>query len=356
MEPSREALLEALTRVIDPELRKPVTELEMVRDVAIEGGDVEVTIALTVVGCPLRSSFQEQVAREVGAVEGVASVKLHFDVMTPDERAALTTKLRGGRPAEDRAIQLDPSTRVIAIASGKGGVGKSSLTVNLAAALAGLGRQVGVLDADIYGHSIPHMLGIRQKPVLVDKLMIPPVAHDLKLMSIGFFLDDNQPVMWRGPMLHRALEQFLQDVHWGELDVLVVDMPPGTGDVSISLGQILPRAEAVVVTTPQPLAQEVASRAAAMARKTGMQLLGVVENMTSEVFGSGGGERLAAELGAKLLARIPLDARIRQAADEGIPLVVSDPGSEPARAIAELARTLDSTRGAGFTRTLPLVS
>jgi ATP-binding protein involved in chromosome partitioning len=356
MDPSREALLEALSRVIDPELRKPVTELDMVRDVTVEGGEVTVTIALTVAGCPLRNSFQEQVAREVGAVEGVSSVKLEFDVMSPDERAALTKKLRGGRPDDEQTIKLDPTTRVIAIASGKGGVGKSSLTVNLAAALSQLGHQVGVLDADIYGHSIPHMLGIRQKPVLVDKLMIPPVNHDLKLMSIGFFLDDNQPVMWRGPMLHRALEQFLQDVHWGELDVLVVDMPPGTGDVSISLGQLLPRAEAVVVTTPQAVAQEVASRAAAMAQKTGMQLLGIVENMTSDVFGSGGGERLAAELGVKLLGQVPLDARIRESSDSGVPLVLSDPESEPAQAIAAIARVLDAARGAGFTRTLPLVS
>jgi ATP-binding protein involved in chromosome partitioning len=356
MEPSREALLEALSRVIDPELRKPVTELDMVRDVTVEGGEVTVTIALTVAGCPLRNSFQEQVAREVGAVEGVSSVALEFDVMSPDERAALTKKLRGGRPDDEQTIKLDPTTRVIAIASGKGGVGKSSLTVNLAAALSQLGHQVGVLDADIYGHSIPHMLGIRQKPVLVDKLMIPPVNHDLKLMSIGFFLDDNQPVMWRGPMLHRALEQFLQDVHWGELDVLVVDMPPGTGDVSISLGQLLPRAEAVVVTTPQAVAQEVASRAAAMAQKTGMQLLGIVENMTSDVFGSGGGERLAAELGVKLLGQVPLDARIRESSDSGVPLVLSDPESEPAQAIAAIARVLDAARGAGFTRTLPLVS
>jgi ATP-binding protein involved in chromosome partitioning len=186
--------------------------------------------------------------------------------------------------------------------------------------------------------------------------MIPPVAHDLKLMSIGFFLDDNGPLMWRGPMLHRALEQFLQDVHWGELDVLVVDMPPGTGDVSISLGQMLPRAEAVVVTTPQAVAQEVASRAAEMAKKTGMQLLGVIENMTSEVFGSGGGERLAAEIGVPLLGTVPLDARIRESADAGVPLVLSDPDCEPARAIAEIAATLEKTRGAGFTRTLPLVS
>jgi ATP-binding protein involved in chromosome partitioning len=352
----RDAVLEALSRVIDPELRKPVTELDMVRDIAIDGGDVTVTIALTVAGCPLRNSFQEQVAREVGAVPGVSSVRLEFDVMSPAERAALTTKLRGGRPVEDRRIQLDPATRVLAVASGKGGVGKSSLTVNLAAALSSFGRRVGVLDADVYGHSIPHMLGIHQKPVLVDRLMIPPVKHDLKLMSIGFFLDDNQPVMWRGPMLHKALEQFLEDVHWGELDVLVVDMPPGTGDVSISLGQLLPRAEAIVVTTPQLLAQEVAVRAAEMAQKTGMQLLGVIENMTSEVFGSGGGSRLATQLGVPLLGAVPLDARVRESADAGEPLVLTDADAEPARILLEIARTVDETRSGGFTRTLPLVS
>jgi ATP-binding protein involved in chromosome partitioning len=356
MQPSREAVLQALSHVIDPELRRPVTELDMVRSLEIDGGDVAVTIALTVAGCPLRNSFEEQVGREVGAVDGVRSVRLEFDVMSPEERSALTTKLRGGRPADEGTIQLDPSTRVIAVASGKGGVGKSTLTVNLAAALTSLGRRVGVLDADIYGHSVPHMLGISQKPVLVDRMMIPPVAHDLKLMSIGFFLDDNEPLMWRGPMLHRALEQFLQDVHWGELDVLVVDMPPGTGDVSISLGQMLPRAEAVIVTTPQALAQEVASRAASMARKTGMQLLGVVENMTSDVFGAGGGERLATELGIRLLAQIPLDARLRESADGGVPLVLTEPESAPAQALLDLARAIDASRSAGFTRTLPLVS
>jgi ATP-binding protein involved in chromosome partitioning len=354
--PTHEAVLAALGNVIDPELRKPVTDLDMVRDVTVAGGDVTVRIALTVAGCPLRSSFQDQVAKEVGGLEGVGSVRLDFDVMTPEERAALTSKLRGGRPADDKAIQLEPTTRVIAVASGKGGVGKSSLTVNLATAMSSLGHRVGVLDADIYGHSIPHMLGLRQKPILVDRLMIPPVKYDLKLMSIGFFLDDNEPLMWRGPMLHRALEQFLQDVHWGELDVLLVDMPPGTGDVSISLGQMLPRAEAVVVTTPQALAQEVASRAAAMALKTGMQLAGVVENMTSDVFGSGGGDRLAVQLGVKLLGRVPLDARLREAADEGVPLVLSDPHAASAEAIVEIARTLDATRSAGFTKTLPLVS
>ncbi len=352
---TREQVLEALGRVIDPELRRPVTELDMVRDVTVDGDRVAVTIALTVAGCPLRSSFEDQVQAHVGTLEGVGSVELHFDTMTPDERAALTTKLRGG--VEPRGIQLSPTTRVLAVASGKGGVGKSSLTVNLAAALAALGREVGVLDADIYGHSVPHMLGISQRPVVVDKMIVPPVAHNLRLMSIGFFLDDNEPVMWRGPMLHRALEQFLQDVHWSnELDVLVVDMPPGTGDVSISLGQLLPRAEAIVVTTPQPLAQEVASRAATMAQKTGMRLVGVVENMTSEVFGSGGGDRLAEELGVPLLGRVPLDARLREAGDAGVPLVVAAPDDPTARAITEIARTVDESRAGGFTRTLPLVS
>jgi ATP-binding protein involved in chromosome partitioning len=352
--PTHDQILAALAHVIDPELRRPVTELDMVRRVEIDGANVEVTIALTVVGCPLRSSFEDQVAEHVGSLPDVASVTLHFDVMTPDERGALTTKLRGGRA--ETGIQLPATTRVLAVASGKGGVGKSSLTVNLAAALAARGHEVGVLDADIYGHSVPHMLGIDQKPVVVDKLIVPPVAHDLKLMSIGFFLDDNEPLMWRGPMLHRALEQFLQDVHWGELDVLVVDMPPGTGDVSISLAQLLPRAEAVVVTTPQPLAQVVASRAAVMAKKTGLRLVGVIENMTSEVFGEGGGERLADELGVPLLGQVPLDARLRESADAGVPLVLSDPDSEPAQAISEIARTIDESRTGGFTRSLPLVS
>src|SRR5581483_7623492 len=226
----------------------------------------------------------------------------------------------------------------------KGGVGKSSLTVNLAAAFSSLGHRTGILDADVYGHSIPHMLGVSQKPVVVDKMIVPPVKHDLKLMSIGFFLDDNSPVMWRGPMLHRALEQFLSDVHWGELDLLLVDMPPGTGDVSISLGQLLPRAEAVIVTTPQPLAQEVASRAATMAQKTNMRLIGVIENMTSEVFGSGGGQRLADEIGVPLLGQVPLDPRLRECGDEGEPLVVADPQSPTAQTILSIAEGIHAGR------------
>src|SRR6476469_6596221 len=353
--PTREEIVEALGHVIDPELRRPVTELDMVRGVEIEGGDVVVTIALTVVGCPLRSSFEDQVQQHVAPLPGVSSVSLRFDVMTPDERAALTTKLRGG--AEVRGSQLSAATRVIAVASGKGGVGKSTVTVNLAAALASLGREVGILDADIYGHSIPHLLGIRRKPVVVDKMIVPPVAHDLKLMSIGFFLDDNQPVMWRGPMLHRALEQFLQDVHWGDIDVLVVDMPPGTGDVSISLGQLLPRAETVVVTTPQVLAQDVAARAAAMAQKTNMRLLGVVENMSGDVFGSGGGEALARDLDVPLLGTVPLDPVLREQGDAGAPVVSARPDAESARAIAAIAQEIESLRRepAGIVKALPLV-
>src|SRR3954451_8682619 len=307
--PSREAVFEALSRVIDPELRRPVTELDMVRSIEIEAGRVDVIIALTVAGCPLRSSFEDQVRRAVATLDGVDEVTLGFDVMSADERQALTQKLRGSVSERSKGLSLDVSTRVLAVCSGKGGVGKSTVTANLATALSHDGLRVGILDADIYGHSIPHLLGIHQKPVAVDRMIVPPVKDGMKLMSIGFFLDDNQPVMWRGPRLHRALEQFLSDVHWGEIDVLFVDMPPGTGDVAISLGQLLPRAEAVVVTTPQPLAQEVASRAATMAQKTGMRVVGVIENMTSDVFGRGGGERLAAELRVPVLRGVPLDAR-----------------------------------------------
>jgi len=358
MEASREDILKALEQVIDPELKRSVVELDMVRDVRIEGEEVTVGIALTVAGCPLRASFEEQVGQALAPL-GVQRVQLEFDVMTPEERAALTAHLRGSVTERTKGIALDRSTRVLAVASGKGGVGKSTLSANLAVALSRLGQRVGILDADVYGHSIPHLLGIQQKPVAVDRMIVPPVRGELKLMSIGFFLDENQPVMWRGPMLHRALEQFLTDVHWGELDTLVVDMPPGTGDVSISLGQLLPRAEAVIVTTPQPLAQEVAARAALMARKTNMRLLGVVENMSGETFGSGGGDRLAAELGIPLLGRIPLDPRLRESGDAGDPLVESDPGAEPAQAIASVAEAIAATKreeGVGIVKPLPVLS
>jgi ATP-binding protein involved in chromosome partitioning len=392
VEPSRDEILKALEQVIDPELRRPVTELDMVRDVSIDGGDVAVTIALTVAGCPLRSSFEQQVAEALAPVEGVERVSLDFDVMSPEEKAALTTKLRGGVTERTKGISLDRSTRVIAVASGKGGVGKSSLTVNLAAAFAAQGQRVGILDADVYGHSIPHLLGIRQRPVVVDRMIVPPVKYlgagqqaegsgpfdpdgrpgepvrpdgdtasgvAVKLMSIGFFLEDNSPVMWRGPMLHRALEQFLSDVHWGELDTLVVDMPPGTGDVSISLGQLLPRAEAVIVTTPQPLAQEIAARAALMAQKTNMRLLGVIENMSGEVFGFGGGQELADDLHVPLLGSIPLDPSLRESGDAGEPLVIVNPDTPAASAISAVADAIAETRreqGVGFVKSLPVLS
>src|SRR5262245_22818524 len=344
----------------------------MVRDVVVDGGRVSVVIALTVPGCPLRASFQEQVEQALMPLDGVDEVDLGFDVMSPDEKAALTSRLRGGVSERTPGISVDSETRVLAVASGKGGVGKSSLAANLAAAFSRLGQRAGVLDADVYGYSIPHMLGVHQRPVAVDggerAMIVPPVRDELKIMSIGFFLDENTPVMWRGPMLHRALEQFLSDVHWGELDTLVVDMPPGTGDVAISLGQLLPRAEAVVVTTPHRASQQVAVRAAQMARKTNMRLLGVVENMAyleredgsrEELFGSGGGESLAAEVEAPLLGRIPFDPRLGALADEGEPIVLAEPDAAVSRAIVELAEAIAATRreqGVGILKPLPLVA
>jgi ATP-binding protein involved in chromosome partitioning len=345
---TREAIFEALSRVIDPELRRPVTELDMVRSVEVNDGQVVVTIALTVAGCPLRSSFEDQVRREVATLDGVEDVPLGFDVMSADERQALTEKLRGSVSGRSKGLSLDASTRVLAVCSGKGGVGKSTVTAALAVALSEQGQRVGILDADIYGHSIPQLLGIDQKPIAVDRMIVPPVKNDLKLMSIGFFLDDNQPVMWRGPMLHKALEQFLSDVHWGELDVLVVDMPPGTGDVAMSLGQLLPRAEVLVVTTPQPAAQEVAVRAALMAQKTSMRLLGVVENMSGDVFGSGGGERLADQLRVPLLGTIPLDSRVREAGDAGEPLVTPE--------ITAITERIAELRPGGIVKPLTVLS
>src|SRR5881397_3446085 len=296
----------------------------MVRDLELRDGVVALTIVLTIAGCPLRDSFQQQVEQALAGVAGVTGVELSFDVMTPEERQALTQKLRGGAPEGEGVIRLPRDCRVLAVASGKGGVGKSSLAANLAVCLSQVGHRVGVLDADIYGHSIPHILGIHQRPVAVDELIVPPVKDDLKLMSIGFFLETrNEPVMWRGPMLHRALEQFLTDVHWGEIDVLVVDMPPGTGDVSISLGQLLPRAEVIVVTTPQKLAEDVAG-----------------------------------ELGVPLLGTVPLDPALREQGDAGAPVVAAQPEAESARAIVSIAQEIEALRrapGPGILKSLPLV-
>jgi ATP-binding protein involved in chromosome partitioning len=344
------AIREALVAVIDPELRKSVVELDMVRSVDVRGANVDVTIALTVAGCPMKAELESQVRRHVGAVDGVETVGVSFDVMTPEQRSALRQRLQGGGSQQQKTITIAGRTRVVAIASGKGGVGKSTLTANLAAALAAGGAEVGVVDADIYGYSIPRMLGITRRPVVVDSMIVPPVNHGLRIMSIGFFLEPDQAVVWRGPMLHKALEQFLTDVHWGDLDYLIVDMPPGTGDVSISLGQLLPSPDVVIVTTPQAAAQQVAERSAEVAGKTGMHVAGVIENMSflvcpccgerSHVFGEGGGRALAERLGVPLLGEIPLDEPLRIASDAGRPLVIDQPDSASARAIAEVAAAL----------------
>ena len=347
---SESAIREALVAVIDPELRKSVVELDMVRAVDVSGGQVDVTIALTVAGCPMKAELESQVRRHVGAVAGVEAVGVSFDVMTPEQRSALRQRLQGGGTREQKTVTITPRTRVVAVASGKGGVGKSTVTANLAATLAAGGAEVGVVDADIYGYSIPRMLGITRRPVVVDSMIVPPVNHGLRIMSIGFFLEPDQAVVWRGPMLHKALEQFLTDVHWGDLDYLIVDMPPGTGDVSISLGQLLPSPDVIIVTTPQAAAQQVAERSAEVAGKTGMHVAGVIENMSylvcpccgerSHLFGEGGGRALADRLGVPLLGQIPLDEPLRIASDEGRPLVLDHPDSSSAAAIAEIAAAL----------------
>jgi ATP-binding protein involved in chromosome partitioning len=349
---SEAQIREALVAVIDPEIRRSVVELDMVREVRIDGPRVDVTIALTVPGCPMKANLEQQVVEHVGAVAGVESVGVAFDVMSAEQRTDLRKRLSGGGD-EKTKLSLDSATRVIAVASGKGGVGKSTLTANLAAALALGGAEVGVIDADIYGYSMPRMLGISRRPVAVDQMMIPPVSHGMKIMSIGFFVDGDGAVPWRGPMLHRALEQFLSDVHWGEIDYLVVDMPPGTGDIAISLGQLLPTPDLLIVTTPQLAAQKVAMRAADVAAKTGMRVAGVIENMSHLVcsccgeitrpFGEGGGRRLADELGVPLLGEVPLDEPLRVAADGGTPLVISDPLAASAVAMTEIARAIPGT-------------
>jgi ATP-binding protein involved in chromosome partitioning len=346
---SEAAIREALAGVIDPELRRSVVELGMVRAVDVREPHVDVTIALTVAGCPMKADLESQVRGRVGAVDGVESVGVSFDVMTPEQRTALRQHLHPGGDGA-KPLALAQRTRVVAVASGKGGVGKSTVTANLAAALAAGGAEVGVVDADIYGYSIPRMLGITRRPVVVEGMIVPPVNHDLRIMSIGFFLEPDQAVVWRGPMLHKALEQFLTDVHWGELDYLVVDMPPGTGDVSISLGQLLPSPDVVIVTTPQAAAQQVAERSAEVAAKTGMHVAGVIENMSylvcpccgerSHVFGEGGGRALAERLGVPLLGEIPLDEPLRRAADAGRPLVLEDGEAASARAVADIAAAL----------------
>ena len=357
MEPTEEAIRAALSRVNDPEIHKPITELGMVKDIEIDPhGAVAIGIYLTVAGCPMRNEITDRVTNAVTDVPGVGTVQVTLDVMSDEQRTELRKSLRGD--AADPIIpfaQPGSLTRVYAVASGKGGVGKSSVTVNLAAAMAAKGLSVGVLDADIYGHSIPRMMGTDAVPTQVEKMIMPPQSHGVKLISIAQFTPGNAPVVWRGPMLHRALQQFLADVFWGDLDVLLLDLPPGTGDIAISVAQLIPGAEILVVTTPQQAAAEVAERAGAIALQTRQRLVGVVENMSwlelpdgtrMDVFGSGGGAAVAASLSkavgadVPLLGQIPLETRVREAGDAGIPIVLSEPDSPAAVALRGVADRL----------------
>jgi ATP-binding protein involved in chromosome partitioning len=352
-----DAIQAALATVDDPEIRRPITELGMVKGFTVGSGRVRVELLLTVSGCPLRDKLQSDITAALTQIPGITGVEIDFGVMTEEQRKALQVSLRGGQAAEPVIPFAQPGsrTRVYAVASGKGGVGKSSVTVNLAAALARRGLSVGVVDADIYGHSVPRMLGVDGRPTRVEDMIMPPQSHGVKVISIGMFTSGNAAVVWRGPMLHRALQQFLADVYWGDLDVLLLDLPPGTGDVAISLAQLLPNAEILVVTTPQMAAAEVAERAGAIALQTHQRLVGVIENMSwlelpdgtrMEVFGAGGGETVAESLtrtvGASvpLMGQIPLDTRVRESGDAGTPIVLADPDAPAAKALDAVADRL----------------
>lgn len=355
------AIAKALESVIDPEIRRPITDLGMVKGVDLvsgpDGAAVTVQVDLTTAGCPLKTKIVNDVTAAVSAVEGVASVQVELGVMSPEQREELRTKLRGGRGEPVIPFsQPNSLTKVYAIASGKGGVGKSSVTANLAVALAEQGLSVGVVDADVYGFSIPRMLGVDRQPTRVDDMLLPPIAEPgVKVVSIGMFVPAGQPVVWRGPMLHRALQQFLADVFWGDLDVLLLDLPPGTGDIAISVAQLLPTSEIIVVTTPQTAAAEVAERAGSIASQTKQRLVGVIENMSGfiqpdgtvvDIFGSGGGQLVADNLAkltgapVPLLAQIPLDIALREGSDAGAPVVLSNPDSASALALKSVAATL----------------
>ena len=358
--PTPEQLTAALSTVQDPEIHRPITDIGMVKSATVDpDGTARVAIYLTISGCPMKDTLTERVTTAVARLGGVTSVVVELDVMSTEQRQALQTLLRGDNPVREIPFAMPGSlTRVFAVASGKGGVGKSSVTVNMAAAMAAKGLRVGVLDADIYGFSVPRMLGVEQKPTQVEQMIMPPSAHGVKVISIGMFTKDNTPVVWRGPMLHRALQQFLADVYWGDLDYLLMDLPPGTGDIAISVAQLLPSAEILVVTTPQLAAQEVAQRAGAIALQTHQRIAGVVENMSYlpcphcgenlDVFGAGGGEAVATSLsrllGAEvpLLGQIPIDVRLREGGDNGIPLVLSDPDASASK---ELLKITDALTG-----------
>ncbi|HEX2294659.1 MAG TPA: P-loop NTPase [Actinomycetota bacterium] len=346
--PTVEEITRVLGEIQDPELHRGLNELNMVRDVRVAGAEVSVLIALTIPGCPLKDYFYTVIpARLKEEFPGISHVNVELTSMTEEERAALVGGLRKETPAP--FARSDSPTQVIAIGSGKGGVGKSTTTVNIAASLAKLGHSVGLLDADVWGFSIPRMLGIHERPTVVEDMIMPPTMFGVKVVSIGLFTTEDNPVVWRGPMLHKALQQFLTDVHWDEPDYLLVDLPPGTGDVSISIAQFLPGASMLVVTTPQAVAEKVAQRAGFMAEKTGLDVVGVVENMSYfrgddgkvyEIFGSGGGGTLAQKLQVPLLGQIPIDPALREYADDGAPIVLQAPDSEVAQALESTAKEL----------------
>lgn len=345
----REQILKALESVIDPELRRSIVELGMVRSIETsDNGVVDVTVSLTTAGCPIRGHFQTSVAQAVSAIEGVTHVNVYFDVLSDSEKATLQQKLGRGSLPDGALAQV---SNVICVGSGKGGVGKSTLTANLAAALTVEGKRVGVLDADVWGYSIPRMygLGATRPAVSPERKIVPLQAHGVNVMSIGFFLEEDAAVVWRGPMLHKALTQFLQDVDWGALDYLLIDLPPGTGDVSMTLAQLLPQAQFAIVTTPQPTAQKVARRSAEMANKVSLEICGVIENMSGfttpsgeryAIFGEGGGQDLADELDVPLLGKVPLTMPLREHADSGVPLVIENPDDPASQAIRQAARGL----------------
>lgn len=354
------AVREALARVEDPEIGKPITDLGMVKSIDIDGADVNVEVYLTISGCPMKTTIQSNTQAAVEEVQGVENVSVSLDVMSDEQRRELRNSLRGAqREPEIPFSKPESTTRVFAVASGKGGVGKSSMTVNLGAALAQQGLKVGIVDADIYGHSVPNLLGSTDAPNVIDDMLMPPQAHNLKFISIGQFVEGNAPVVWRGPMLHRAIQQFLADVFWGDLDILLLDLPPGTGDVALSVAQLIPNAELLVVTTPQAAAAEVAERAGSLSQQTRQRVAGVIENMsamvmpdgsTMDVFGSGGGEivaqRLTTLVGTEvpLLGQVPLDPPLLAHSDNGTPVVLADPESPSAKEITKIANGLAKRR------------
>jgi len=365
---TEEQVRQALRNVLDPEIGKPIEDIGMLQGIDVQDGLVRVHVLITIEGCPLKDRITNDVTNALQPVEGVERVEVELSPMSEGQRAELVAKLRGGAPApqQQRSFFVGSDTTVIAVASGKGGVGKSSVTVNLACALAAEGHRVGVLDADVWGFSIPRMMGVSGKPVGFNDMILPLESHGVKIISMGFFVPEETPVIWRGPMLHKAIEQFLGDVYWGDLDFLLADLPPGTGDVSISLASFLPGASMLVVTTPQEAARKVAERAGKMAERTNLRPIGVIENMSwfacphcgerTAIFGAGGGQEAADTLGVPLLAQVPLVPELREGGDEGRPIVASDPDSPAGSALREAARRVAQVTRSKVGKPLPLAA